>query len=189
MRSTIPVLVVALAFLSLTASLRAQTASPSASPTATTGTSSNPRIWKCVIPGGTYEVAVRDIISVAVSQYIVNGSANVTELNIDTPGNSLVRFYYIEPITSTAISAPQTIIDKAQDLANQASNYTGIDAWEKVQKTYPTSTHAHTVEYRMNSIDELNQLFKSVENAFTKGTGSTVVINPPTSASPATPAP
>jgi len=35
-----------------------------------------------------------------------------------------------------------------------------------VIKDYPTTTHARTVEYRVESIDQLNQIYSSAEAAF-----------------------
>src|SRR4051794_19587607 len=71
----------------------AQTPSPSPSPPAV------PRIpyWRCELPGGTFEVAIRSIVSVSSHEYIVDGAARVNEVNVDTLGNMAVRFYFIEP--------------------------------------------------------------------------------------------
>lgn len=126
-------------------------------------------MWRADLPGGTYEVAIRSILSVSTHEYVVDGAARVTEMNIDTPGNLAVRFYYIEPIVPTSpIGIGQSTIDKAQELAEAASGRVspGQPVWEKVMKSYPTSTHAHTVEYRLDSAEQLQSLFNSAEQAF-----------------------
>jgi hypothetical protein len=145
------------------------TTTPGASPSATP----SPGIWRCVLPGGTYEVNVRSIISVSSHEYIVDAAARVTEVNIDTAGALVARFYYLEPLTPTA-SNPVTSFGaataaKAQSLLTEASGKTGLDAWQKVVKNYPSTTHAHTVEYRLNSKDDLTNLFNSLETAFRTG--------------------
>ena len=44
--------------------------------------------------------------------------------------------------------------------------------WQKVVKNYPTTTHAHTVEYRLSSKANLQQLYSSLEQAWTTGKGA-----------------
>ena len=152
---------------------RAQTPSPSAS--ATPATASRTPIWRCDLPGGTYEVALRAIVSVSMHEYVVAGVARVNELNIDTGGNMAARFYYLEP---TAAKSPtgigQSAIDRASDLAKEIGQRAGADQiWERGVKSYPTTTHAHTIEYRVESDDQLKQIFSSAQQAFESGkTGS-----------------
>ncbi len=139
--------------------------SPSPSPSPT-----RMPMWRCDLPGGTYEVAIRSIISVSTHDYVVDGMARVTEMNIETPGNIEVRFYYLEPVVSSSpIGIGQSTLDRVKELANEASNRVSPGEeppWEKVVKNYPTTTHAHTVEYRLDSKDDVQTLFNSVEQAF-----------------------
>lgn len=160
----LPLLIFGLA--SGTASAQAPTPSPS--PGATPDLSGRVPLWICVTPGGTYEVALRSIVSVSNCEYILNGVARVSEMNIDTTGNMAVRFYYIEPLTPTSpLGIGQSTIDKAQEILGEAASRTGQDeVWKKVVKNYPTSTHAHTIEYRVDSKDDLDKIFKSAELAF-----------------------
>ncbi len=149
----------------------AQTPTPSAtaSPTATP----NPRIqiWRCDLPGGTYEVAVRSIVSVSLHEYVVDGAARVNELNIDTDGNMAVRFYYLEPTAAKSpVGLGQSALDRASDLAKEVAGRAGVEqVWERVVKSYPTTTHAHTVEYRVESEEQLKQIFASAQRAFESG--------------------
>jgi hypothetical protein len=133
---------------------------PGATPTPPTSP-----IWKCTLPGGTYEVALRSITAVSSHEYLIDAGARVTEVNVATNAAMLVRFYYIEPAVP-AIGPAAALADKAQTLATDALNRTGIDVWKKVVKNYPTTTHAHTVEYRLESKESLQALFNSVEQAF-----------------------
>jgi hypothetical protein len=124
-------------------------------------------LFRAQLPGGVYEVAVRSIVSVSSHEYLVDGVARVVEVNIDTTGSILARFYFIEP---NAPAAPAGVgaaaVDKAQQLFTQAADKTGMDAWKKVVKNYPTTTHARTVEYRFQSREDLNKVFEAAEEAF-----------------------
>ena len=126
-------------------------------------------MWRCDLPGGTYEVVIRAMISVSTHEYIVDGVARVTEMNIDTSGSLAVRFYYIEPLAANSpLSIGQSTIDKVQELAKEAGERVnaGEQPWQKVVKNYPVTTHAHTIEYRLDSKDQLENLFNSAEQAF-----------------------
>lgn len=150
-------------------------ASPAASPSPT-----RIPMWRCDLPGGTYEVAIRSIISVSTHDYVVDGVARVTELNIETPGSVEVRFYYLEPVVGQSpIGIGQATIDKMKELATEASNRVSPGEeppWEKVVKSYPTTTHAHTVEYRLDSKDDVQTLFNSVDQAFRLGQNTQVKV-------------
>ena len=151
-------------FLVLTAPLlRAQQATPN--PNATPAPT-NILMWRCNLPGGSYSVALRSIVSVSSHEYMVDAAVRVTEVNIDTYGNALARFYYIEPNTP---NAPPGIgagtIEKAQQLLQEGAERSGQDVWKKVVKNYPTTTHAHTIEYRVTDKATLTKLYESAESA------------------------
>jgi hypothetical protein len=143
---------------------------PTPTPSATPLPGAAIPLWRCVLPGGTYEVALRSIVSVSEHEYLVDGVARVTEVNVDTVGNMAVRFYYLEPMTpNSPVGLGQTAINKAQEIAQNLAERTGQEeVWQKVVKNYPTTTHAHTIEYRLDSKDALDKLFKSADEAFRK---------------------
>jgi hypothetical protein len=150
---------------------------PTAAPSATgTPPPALPAFWRCDLPGGTYEVAVRAIVSVSSHEYIVDGAARVTEVNVDTQGNMAVRFYCIEPMTPKApLGVGQSAMDRASELAKEVAGRTGPDAtWERVIKSYPTTTHSHTIEYRVSSEEKLKQIMASAQSAFESGRGKTL---------------
>jgi len=144
--------------------LRAQT--PAA---ATPPPNTNIAMWRANLPGGSYSVALRSIVSVSTHEYVVDGAARVTETNIDTVGAALVRFYFIEPNT---VNAPAgfgaATIEKAQQLLQEGAEKTGQagDAWKKVVKSYPTTTHTRTIEFRLPSKEAVQKIFESAEGAF-----------------------
>ncbi len=131
--------------------------------------------WRCELPGGTYEVAIRAIISVSSHEYIVDGAARVNEVNVDTQGNMAVRFYFLEPTAAKSpVGVGQSAIDRISDLAKEAGQRVGADqVWKRVVKTYPTTTHAHSVEYRVESEEQLKQIFSSAQGAFESGVTAT----------------
>ena len=89
-----------------------------------------------------------------------------------------VRFYYIEPMTpNSPIGFGQSAINKAQETLSAAAARTGQDeVWKKVMKSYPTTTHSHTIEYRVDSQDDLTKIFKSAEQAFRTFRPTTFVV-------------
>ncbi len=148
--------------------LTAQQPRPATTPTASpTPTPTAAPLWRCTLPGGTYEVALRAITAVSSHEYSVEGGLRVTEVNIATNGSLLARFYYLEPALSAPTGLGAATLEKAQALLSEGASKTGNEPpWKKVVKSYPTSTHAHTVEYRLESKDQVKALFESVETAF-----------------------
>ena len=151
-----------LLFLLATAPLlRAQTPSPTATPPPT-----NILMWRCNLPGGSYSVALRSIVSVSSHEYLVDGLVRVTEVNIDTTGNALARFYYLEPTTpNSPLGLGTATIEKAQQLLQEGAERSGQDVWKKVVKNYPATTHARTIEYRVTDKAALTGLYESAESA------------------------
>jgi hypothetical protein len=153
---------------------------PGASPTAS-ATATAILMWRCNLPGGSYSVALRAVVSVSSHEYLVDGAVRVTEVNIDTVGNALARFYYIEPPTvNSPIGLGNATAAKAQELLQQGAEMSGQDVWQKVIKNYPTTTHAHTIEYRVTDKATLSALYMSAEaalrlnqNTIFDGSGST----------------
>ena len=149
-------------FLALFAPLlQAQTQQPTATPLPT-----NISMWRCNLPGGSYSVALRSVVSVSSHEYMVDGTVRVTEVNIDTSGNALARFYFIEPNTpSTPLAIGNATVEKATQLLQEGAERSGVDVWKKVVKNYPTTTHAHTIEYRVADKATLTKLYESAESA------------------------
>lgn len=141
-------------------------------------------IWKCTLPGGTYEVAIGTITAISTSQYVVDGGIHITELTIDTGGNTQCRIYCMQTLAQAQAQgvsqaqggAAQAAVDSAtqrtQDAVDRVSSVMGGGSAlsdtinTTVVKNYPTSTHAHTVEYRVATPAQLDDIFKSVEAAW-----------------------
>jgi hypothetical protein len=68
--------------------------------------------------------------------------------------------------------------DKVKSLAGEAGERTGAaEMWKNVRKTYPTTTHARTVEYRVSSKESLNKIFSSASKCLRSGREDEVKIS------------
>lgn len=143
----------------------------------------NPKrpFWEASLPGGHFQVALSKIVSVSLHEYVLDGAVVVTEMTVDTIGQALPRFYFIEPVsdrtsgtgTGNAISA---IVDRGMELVQKAGERTGSDLQDMVHKKYGVSTHTKTLEYRVYDTTELSALYNSVRRAWESGKGRKVTI-------------
>lgn len=139
---------------------------------------SNPRFWQCNINGGEVMVAVDRIGAISKSQFLLDGGLLCTEVTIDTlGGQSLTRIYHVVPATQAAApNAASRIVDRAKEVVDNSANRAGLRMHEMVQKTYPTTTHAHTVEFRVMDLADLEALYASLKATWTSGKGRTFTI-------------
>lgn len=124
--------------------------------------------WQAELPGGTYVVETTQIASVSTHEYVVDAGARVFELTIATTSSVIVRFYFIEALAATAYGARgQELLQRVEERATALADRAGQDpVWRKVIKNYPTTTHAHTVEYRLEDHAQIQKLFDSVMSAW-----------------------
>lgn len=134
---------------------------------------SNRRFWQAELPGGAYIVALDRICSVGKHEYIVDGGFLVTEVSIETVGTVVARFYYGEPYqVQTPGATGQAVNRRVQDVVETVKGRTAANQADGlVVKNYPTSTHAHTIEFRLTDKDNLEALFQSVNRAWITGRG------------------
>lgn len=129
-------------------------------------------IWGTALPEGEYLVAIDSILSISKHEYIVDGAAKVTEVNIATSSPVVVRYYYLDIITpETPGSVGKSVINRVTELAKEAAGKTPVSEL-KVIKNYPHSTHAKTVEFRIGSSEELEAIYQSARKAFSSKRGS-----------------
>ena len=135
--------------------------------------------WDCTLPGGSYTVALNKISVVSLHEFSLPGG-RVTEMNIVTDGAGLARFYYLEPaLPGSGTAAAEIAKTRLTELANAAADRTGSDkTWQKVQKDYPLATHAHTIEYRLQTKADLIALHDSAKKAWMDKKGRTVKVSP-----------
>jgi hypothetical protein len=132
-------------------------------------------LWTADLPGGTYIVRVAAITSISLHEYVVDNAARVTEVNVGTSSTDTVRFYCIEPnVPKAPGGVGQSLVEKAEEKANELLNRTRMDeTWQKVMKNYPTTTHAHTIEYRLPDRKTLQALFDHLRQCFESQRGGT----------------
>ena len=178
---TIPLLaLLALAQLALAQGSR-HTANPNATPNPEeapyTDKEDHRGFWQATLPGGSFLVALSKITSVSKHQYLLDGTLIVTEVTIDTLGDSLVRIYHLRPAAEdSTLSGPSRIVERGRDLLDRAGQRTGTDPNSQVHKKYPLTTHSKTIEFRVQDEATLDALLGSVRTAWIKGRGRRFVV-------------
>ncbi|WPJ97978.1 hypothetical protein SH580_09675 [Coraliomargarita algicola] len=146
----------------------------------------NPAIYGIEFSGDTraYYGKEENIQSISTQEY-VTANFRVIELNIVTQGTALVRIYYSRPLRIgelqqamgnglNAAGAPgSSIIQRplpaqVQAMADRAAGISEAVTGTEVMKEYPIATHAHTIEYRIGSRDELIELHDQLKKHWLK---------------------
>lgn len=133
-------------------------------------------IWDGSFKGGRYIVRCNAMLALSKHEYVSDGVARVVEVNLTLNSAQVVRFYFLEPVkietnSSTAQAGTQAL-ERAKGLVEQAVGRVSPTLTDpKVVKNYPTSTHAHTVEYVLKEEARLNAMFESLQRAFRTGQG------------------
>jgi hypothetical protein len=124
--------------------------------------------WKAELPGGTYVVSHAAISSISMSNYVVDGVLRVTEVAVGTMGSVQGRFYFIEEsLPSSPVVVGQSALEDLKARAREVLHRVeGVDPEGEVVKNYPTSTHAHTVEFRLTKLEDLQRLYQNLEDSF-----------------------
>ena len=126
------------------------------------------RLYTVTLPGGEYMVDLGKVTSLSLHKFYVDGAFTVHEVTVDTTGNTVARFYYVE--RNRDVEAPrgigQSLLDRAQDKVDEVKDRAGVPGLldEAVVKSYPTTTHAHTVEYRITTRDQLEKLYQDIKS-------------------------
>lgn len=133
--------------------------------------------WTGNFATGQIMVNIHKIASVSQQKYLLDGQFIVYEVSIDVDGNALTRIYYMESVTeSSSVNAVSTVADRAKSafgsVQDRVSNG-NLDINTTVSKNYPATTHSHTIEYRVATLDEINLLYKSLTTALQRGQGRT----------------
>lgn len=139
------------------------------------------RFWQASVAGGQYMVALDRITAISRHKYVLDGGLVVDEVTVDTVGQSLARFYFVSPVTDTmtgnsAGNTASRIVDRGRELVDKAASRMGTNAPYMVHKDYPNTTHAKTVEYLVQSTQELGALYNSVRTAWESGKGRKFTI-------------
>jgi hypothetical protein len=134
--------------------------------------------WEADLPGGNFLIALGAIRFVSINQYIVDGNVRVHEVDVGSDSSSLARFYFLELVAASGgVTAASTLLERAKGIAESVAERTGAEpVWKQVQKNYPTTTHAHTIEFRLEYRSDLERLYASVKNAWLNGQGARIRI-------------
>lgn len=128
------------------------------------------------LKGGNYIVRCNSIIALSKHEYVADAVARVVEVNLTLSSSQIVRFYFLEPAkmetNSNLVNAGTQAVERAKGLFEQAAGRVSTTLTEpRVVKSYPASTHAHTVEFVLKDEARLNSLFQSLERGFRTGQG------------------
>ena len=133
----------------------------------------------------TYYGSEADVQSISTQDYIT-ANFRVIELNIVTQGTALLRIYYIRPLRSgelqqamsdglgaTGIPGGSSIIQsplptQVRAMADRAARVSEVVTGTEVMKEYPMATHAHTIEFRIGSRDEILKLYEELKKHWLK---------------------
>ena len=131
-----------------------------------------PNFWQARLPDGHFMVALDKITSISRHRYVLDGAVIVDEVTVDTVGQALARFYFLSPITDAIPGNTVTnLAETGRGLIEGATERAGVDVQKMVVKKYPDTTHAKSIEYRINSAEELKSLYTSVQTAWESGRG------------------
>ena len=135
------------------------------------------KFWECSTTGGSYTTTLGNITSVSIHEFNVTGG-RVTECTIDTNGNTVARFYFMEAMKAgSALSVTNVVKERIEQVGDSVAERTGTaKVWQQVQKDYPIATHAHTVEYRLQNKSDVQAIHGSALGAWKKGIGRTIRI-------------
>ncbi|MFV0337541.1 MAG: hypothetical protein ACK5LK_04770 [Chthoniobacterales bacterium] len=135
--------------------------------------------WTAILPGGEYTVPHSKITSIGKHSYEVDGTFSVTEVTVGTEGSEIGRFYYFEPVTpESPVTVGQSALDAMKEKVMELNERSGQNLTTKVIKNYPTTTHAHTMEFRLETEEQLDKLYDNLKSSYTKRRNQTYKIGP-----------
>ena len=134
--------------------------------------------WQGTMPGGSYLVALSRITSISKHEYLLEGNLIVTEVTIDTLGDTTLRVYQMTPAAQYGtLATGRKIVERGRDLLDRAGQRTGADINNMVHKQYPITTHSKTIEFRVKDLGTLDALLGSERTAWINGKGRKFVVN------------
>lgn len=173
---------ITMAWVSLASPLHGQTPStPTTANQKTEDSVQQNRFWQASVGGGHYMVAIDRISAISRHKYLLDGSIVVDEVTVDAVGQALVRYYFLSPLTDTMKgtgtgAAAARLVDRGREIIERASDITGSNAQNMVIKKFPETTHAKSIEFRVDSAEELTALYNSLRTAWETGHGRKFTI-------------
>lgn len=146
----------------------------------------NPAIFGIEFPGDarSYYANEGAVLSISKQEY-VTAAFKVLEVNIVTQGSALLRIYHSRALkpgelqamlgdAAEASGAPgASVIQKSLSSGIEKITERGAEAVDSITsdnvfKEYPTATHAHTIEFRVASRNELVALHDALKKHWLK---------------------
>jgi hypothetical protein len=116
-----------------------------------------PLLWKASIGGSIISVPLSSIEYFGIQTYDVDGVARVRELAITTKSQSMIRIYHMAPLNSVAENTVKALGGIVEGVVGEELNVP--------VKVFPTTTHAHMVEYRVEERANIDTLYIHLETA------------------------
>ncbi len=120
-------------------------------------------------PGGEYIVDRRDVSSLSAHNYEIDGGMRVWELTVSERSANTVRFYYTKAIPTEPVKGGNPdqegvggkldSLDGKDAKASPGKKDTESTLKVPVRKSYPATTHAHTIEFRVGTLEELDEVY------------------------------
>ena len=129
-------------------------------PTGTTRAEIVPLFWKALIGGSIVSVPLTSVEYFGVQTYDVDGVARVRELTITTKSQSMIRIYHMAPLSAVAANAENTLKSLGRIADSVANEELNVPV-----KVFPSTTHAHMVEYRTTEKADIDKLYQHLETA------------------------
>jgi hypothetical protein len=133
----------------------------------------NPALFGIEFPGDarSYHAREASVLSISKQEY-VTAAFRVIEVNIVTNGPALLRIYHSRPLKPGELTSALGNVAQAsglpgssiiqtplppqiESMANRANKVADTITSQTVIKEYPLATHAHTIEFRVSSRNEL----------------------------------
>ena len=145
----------------------------------------NKAIFAITFPDDTKEYYGKEaaIHSISKQEYVTSGF-RVVEIKIVTAGNGLLRIYHSRALKLGELQAamadgveaagvPSAILRSpvppgVQQMADRAGGVAEAMTSATVMKEYPLATHARTIEYRVQTLSELLDLFDKLQKHWIK---------------------
>ena len=123
--------------------------------------------------------------SISTQEYIT-ANFRVIELNIVTQGTALLRVYYSRPLRPGELQqamsdglgaagmpggssiSQRPLPPQVKAMADRAAGVSEAVTGTEVMKEYPIATHAHTIEFRIGSREELLELHQELKKHWLK---------------------
>lgn len=128
--------------------------------------------WTCIIHDekvASVNVRLDNVTSVAMHSYLI-GSQMIREVTIDTTGNNSIRLYCLTVHEATARYA-----DRVKNTRDLVDRKTG-GATRFPSKKFPEGTYSHNIEFQIDSVKDLEEIYESVMRAVFTNKGEVIEV-------------